>query len=77
MGLLRLFQLLAALAVGCDGFNINYDYSDQALADFIARTVRKLPLYRPKACQLKKFQSIEKKPSVHLIYGNVIGRNGL
>ena len=40
MDLLKLFQVLAALAaVGCDGLNINYDYTDLQLADFIAMTV--------------------------------------
>merc|ERR1711936_856695 len=38
MDLLKLVQLLAVLAVGCLGYNINYDYSDQELAEFIART---------------------------------------
>ena len=37
---MKLFQLLAAFAVlGCHGLNINYDYTDLQLADFIAMTV--------------------------------------
>ena len=40
MDLMKLFQLLAAFAVlSCDGVNINYDYTDLQLADFIAMTV--------------------------------------
>ena len=41
MDLMKLFQLLAAFAVvSCHGLNINYDYTDLQLADFIAMTVR-------------------------------------
>ena len=40
MDLMKLFQLLAAFAVvGCQGLNINYDYTDLQLADFISMTV--------------------------------------
>ena len=40
MELMKLFQLLAAFAVvGSHGLNINYDYTDLQLADFIAMTV--------------------------------------
>ena len=37
---MKLFQLLAAFAVvSCHGLDINYDYTDLQLADFIAMTV--------------------------------------
>ena len=40
MDWLKVFLVTGALVIGCNGYNINYDFTDQQLTDFIARTVR-------------------------------------